>query len=387
MKNLSICIATQQYSSVISGIGLHARNLLRGLRSDGHQITLLTQVTQTDNSIPNDVRVIAVQGFSLLQQSQARWIPLAWQFAKKLHSINADRFDIVHFTDAREALWFAGSHPAVIGNINDFYAAQLQPFGYYRQHYADAWKRWFYYFFVRQCERLTLHRLDAIIANSEYTRTVVQAAYHLPFRKLFKCYKCIDLDLYKVAKHSYSSTGGLVLFVGGNMQRKGLQELIKAAPLVVKRRPDIRFCVVGRDNNMPKMLQLCRQLGVDSRFVFLGWLPNEEVRKLYLEASVFVMPSLSEAFGVALLEAMASGAPVVATRVGGIPEFVEHGVNGLLVEANNPEELAEALLTVLEDTNLAARLGQQGRVTAQRFGLEQMLKCTYRVYESVLCGS
>lgn len=386
MKNLSICIVTQQYRSVISGIGLHARNLLRGLYSDGHRITLLTQNGQQDNSIPDSVEVITVRGALLLQDSQARWIPLAWQFANKLRSI-ASQFDVVHFTDAREALWFAGAHPVTIGNINDFYAAQLQNPSYYRQHYDDAWARWLYYFFVHQCERLTLHRLSAIIANSEYTREAIRVAYRLPSQKLFKCFKCVDLDVYKTSKHSCRSTEELILFVGGNMQRKGLQNLIKAAPLVVKRRPRVKFYIVGRDKNRPKMLQLCRELGVDAHFTFLGWLPNEQVRNLYLEASVFVMPSLSEAFGVALLEAMASGVPVVATRVGGIPELVEHGVNGLLVEPNDPDALAEALLAVLENADMAAHLGRQGRITAQRFGIEQMLKCTYKVYESALGGS
>ncbi|MEM4674946.1 MAG: glycosyltransferase family 4 protein, partial [Nitrososphaerota archaeon] len=326
--------------------------------------------------------------FLALQHSHARWIPLAWQFAKKLRSENADRFDIVHFTDAREALWFTAGHPVIVGNINDFYAAQLQPLSYYRQHYTDAWVRWLYYFFVRQCERFTLPKLRAIIANSEYTRSAVQSAYLLPPHKLFKCFKCINLDVYKTTiKRSYRSTDGLVLFVGGNMQRKGLQDLIKAAPLVVEKHPSVKFLIAGHDNNIPKMLQMCRQLGVESHFKFLGWVPNEEVQKLYWEASVFVMPSLSEAFGVAILEAMASGTPVVATRVGGIPELVEHNVNGLLVEPNNYKALAEAILTVLENTDIAARLGQQGRITAQRFGLEQMIKCTYRVYEAILSDS
>lgn len=384
MKPLSICIVTQQYRSVISGIGLHARHLLHGLHRDGHRITLLTQDTQQDNTIPSDIEVVTVAGSSALQNWQARWIPLAWRFANKLHSMNTSNFDIIHFTDAREALWFAGHHPTVIGNVNDYYAAQLQPLSYYRQHYADALERWLYYFFVHQCERLTLHRLQAIIANSEYTRQAIQTAYRLPPQKLFKCFKCIDLDFHRASKLSYRSTEGLVLFVGGNMQRKGLQVLIKAAPSVVKRRPDIKFCVVGRDSNMPRMWNLCRQLGVETHFVFLGWLPNDKVRNLYLEASVFVMPSLSEAFGVALLEAMASGVPVVAAKVGGIPEFIEHEFNGLLVEPNNPEELSEAILRVLEDTDLAYRIGQQGRITAQRFSPEQMLECTYSVYELAL---
>jgi len=168
------------------------------------------------------------------------------------------------------------------------------------------------------------------------------------------------------------------------MQRKGLATLIHASRLVVAKYPSIKFCVVGQDTKLDIFRRMSYRLGVEKHFEFLGWVSNENLKSLYHQARVFVMPSLMEAFGVALLEAMACGTPVVATRVGGITEFIEHGNNGWLVEPGNPEELANALLSILGDIKLAAHLGKQGRITAQRFGMEQMIACTYQVYKSLL---
>ena len=382
---ISVCIVTQQYKSIISGIGLHTRFLLSGLCHAGHRVTLLTQVNQySSEKIPENVEVFTVPK-AFWQGSQARWIPLAWYFARKLKQIDAvNRFDIVHFTDAREAFWFAGSHPAVVGNVNDYYAAHLQPLSYYRRYYYDANVRWLYYLFVHQCEQRVLPRLGAIIANSEYTRVAIQQAYKVDPNRLFKCYKCIDHSCYNYDISSRDYTQGPILFVGGNMQRKGLATLIHASRLVVAKYPSIKFCVVGQDTKLDIFRRMSYRLGVEKHFEFLGWVSNENLKSLYNQARVFVMPSLMEAFGVALLEAMACGTPVVATRVGGITEFIEHGNNGWLVEPGNPEELANALLSILGDIKLAAHLGKQGRITAQRFGMEQMIACTYQVYKSLL---
>jgi len=382
MSQPTICIVTQQYKSVLSGIGLHARNLLSGLLQHGYQVTLLTQKSQVAPAPTGNVQVMTVPDSHL--GSQARWIPLAWHFANAIRQLEAEKqFDIIHFTDAREALFLAKSSRVVVGNVNDYYSAQVSPLGYYRHYYIDWWKRWPYYVIVHQCEHLVLTRMRAVIANSDYTRKAIQQAYRLDSQHLFKCYKCIDLSHYDSSPRKYSM-GGLVLFVGGNMQRKGLETLIQAAVKIVKSRPDTKFCVVGADPNLPRMQALCARLNLMDHFEFVGWMPNEELQQMYRRASVFVMPSLVEAFGVVFLEAMACGTPVIGTQVGGIPELIKHGENGLLVNPDRPDELAASLLRVLEDKNLSERLGENGRVTVRQFGIEQMLSCTRHIYETVL---
>src|SRR5690606_4083833 len=94
---------------------------------------------------------------------------------------------------------------------------------------------------------------------------------------------------------------------------------------------------------------------------FRGHLRGEELARAYRESDVFLLPSLSESFSMALLEGMASGLPVVATRIGGIPELVEDGVNGLLVPAHAPDRLADALDTLSASPELRARFGRNNR--------------------------
>jgi glycosyltransferase involved in cell wall biosynthesis len=347
-------------------------------------VTLLVPGDQQPAGLPDGVEVLAVPP-PPLQGSHARWLPLAWRFARTLGQIDAGaRFDIVHFTDARESLFFS-RHRASVGNVNDTYAAALKPFGHYRRHYVDGVQRWLYYRMVHQLEGAAIQRLRAVIANSDYTLHAIREAYHLDPSRLHRCFKCIDLKEFAYPPRTDLGNRS-VLFAGGNFQRKGLPTLIRAAPTVLHCFPDTRFRVVGADPNLEAMRALCREYGVETAFEFVGQLPNEELRRLYRQAGVFVLPSLVEAFGVAMLEAMASETPVVAARVGGIPELVVDGENGVLVEPDNPGQLAAALVRVLGQKELALSLARAGRQTAKRFGIDQMLACTFNVYERLLAG-
>jgi len=379
---LSICIVSQQYKSVISGIGLHTRNLISGLIKDGHRVLLVTQRTQLFDDPDCPVEIVTVPA-AFFQNSQARWIGLSWSFAKRLRELLArEYFDLIHFTDARESLWFKG-HPTVIGNVNDYYAAELRPFRYYKRYYADARERWAYYHFLHRCERIAFRRLKALVANSHYTLEAIRRHYRLPAEKVFQCYKSINLDSFNQPR-TPCKEGKLVLFAGGNMQRKGLGTLICAVPRIEKQFGKVTFCIVGADKNLNKLKKLAQKVGAADRFFFSGWLPNESLLKLYSQAHLFVMPSLAEAFGMVLLEAMASGIPVVATKVGGIPELVGGEENGLLVRPDSPDELADAVAAVLSNPGLSEKLSKNGRKRAEQFGIGAMLECTYGVYEAVL---
>ncbi len=168
------------------------------------------------------------------------------------------------------------------------------------------------------------------------------------------------------------------------MQRKGLPTLIRAAPYVLSVLPETEFWIVGEDRFIPQMKNLSSACGVDRAFRFWGWKSGRELLELYAQADVFTMPSLIEAFGVSFLEAMACGLPVVGTSVGGIPEIIRNGYNGLLVEPGNAQQLAETLLQVLQNNRLQQQLIKGGLDTVSQFTVERMMSCTYRVYEDVL---
>jgi len=172
---------------------------------------------------------------------------------------------------------------------------------------------------------------------------------------------------------------------------KGIQYFLEAAALIASRVPESRFLVIGDahpgDDGRAYRQQLERyadRLGLSQRLVFTGF--RLDVPELLSEVTVSVLPCVSsEGLSNALLESMAAGVPVVATRVGGNPEVVADGMTGLLVPPRNPEALANAISRLLQDPGLARRFGQAGRHrVAEHFSIDQMVSKTERLYLSLL---
>ncbi len=385
---LHVCVATQQLATVISGPGVHAHNLIAHLLADGHRVSVIAPATERPSGdLPYAFIGVQQPAFN---SNQARWASLAWQFGRALADlVRTESFDIVQFTDARESL-FCPSQLTTVGNINDTYAADIQSLDYYRTHYSDWFARWAYYRIVRILECIALRRLSAVIANSNYTARVIQERYCIPETRMHVCHKSIEASHFTPALEMRAQMAPhppRVLLVGGNMQRKGLPTLIRAAPRIVQAVPNIEFWVAGRDAAQPKMEALCRRQGVHQFFHFLGLIPQAELPALYAQCDVFAMPSLTEAFGVVFLEAMASGLPVVGTRVGGVTEIINDGENGLLVPPHDSRALAEAILRLLRDRTLREQLTQAGLTTARSFSVERMMMCTYQVYRDARISS
>ncbi len=157
--------------------------------------------------------------------------------------------------------------------------------------------------------------------------------------------------------------GPFALFVGRLASNKGLITLVDAFALLAREDPASHLVLIGADGGMrERVADRARTSGLERRVHLLGHLDDESlVAAAYREARVSVLPSDYEAFGLVLLESLAQGTPVVATRVGGIPEVVEDGRAGLLVPPGSVSDLARALLAVWTDRELARRLGDYGR--------------------------
>ena len=180
----------------------------------------------------------------------------------------------------------------------------------------------------------------------------------------------------------------LVTVVSRLNRMKGLEQFLEAAAAIRARVPEARFLIVGETapNDRPYLsvlTGLAERLGLSDRVVFAGL--RTDVPQLLASATVSVMPSLNEALSNVLLESMASGVPVVATRVGGTPEAIQDGVNGLLVEPGDPAALANAICHLLAQPELARRLGFAARESInERFSIDRMVSATEELYLSLL---
>ncbi|MGD0587830.1 MAG: glycosyltransferase family 4 protein [Thermoplasmata archaeon] len=161
----------------------------------------------------------------------------------------------------------------------------------------------------------------------------------------------------------YRIPGPFVLFVGRLASNKGLLDLAEAFAVVAKSDRSAQLVVVGEDGGQRAPLEArVKALGISDRVHLVGHVEGDALLSAaYREARLTVLPSEYEAFGLVLLESLAAGTPVVASRVGGIPEFVEDGKAGLLVPPKSPRELAAAISQVWSDRDLAHRLGEYGR--------------------------
>jgi glycosyltransferase involved in cell wall biosynthesis len=170
---------------------------------------------------------------------------------------------------------------------------------------------------------------------------------------------------------------------------KGVEDFLSAAAAIALRFPRARFLLVGDcetcvDAGYRESLEAhAARLGLGERAIFTGF--RNDIPELLSEVTVSVLPSLTEGLSNSILEAMAAGVAVVATRVGGNPELVEDGVTGLLVPPRDPRALAGAVCRLLEQEELASRLARagQGRVL-ERFSLERMVRQTEALYDSLL---
>ena len=161
---------------------------------------------------------------------------------------------------------------------------------------------------------------------------------------------------------------------------KGLDVLLKAVHSI----PDVELLVVGDGPERANLERLAKSLELRDKVKFLGEVPHSEVWRHMLSSSVFVLPSLSEGLPRALLEAMACGLFIVASEVGGIPEVMRNGWNGILVEPRNPEVLREAIEKAIADKEKIRIVGERNRLEVQAFDLEKVAERQFRFLASLL---
>lgn len=163
---------------------------------------------------------------------------------------------------------------------------------------------------------------------------------------------------------------------------KGVQDLIQAVAMLSPDIPQLRLEIAGRGPYQTELMNEARRLGIDKTIRFLGW--QQQLGPCFRNWDIFVLPSHDEGFGMAVLEAMAGGLPVIGTGVGGLPELIEEGRTGFIVLPSNPVDLAERLRLLVLDPKLRQAMGNAGQERARMcFSVDRMVADFTRIYDKL----
>lgn len=235
---------------------------------------------------------------------------------------------------------------------------------------------------VHEIEKFGMEQSDVVITVSNYTRNMVITKYHINPTKIITVHNAVDFNDYEINENfEIKKNDKIVLFLGRITLQKGPDYFIKAAKLVADRIPNVKFIVVGKGDMEPAMIREVARLGLSSKFMFAGFLRGKDVDRAYKMADVYVMPSVSEPFGITPLEAMRNGTPVIISKQSGVSEVVK---NCLKVDFWDVNELANKIIATLKYNALHHMLKEEGRKEVVHFSWDKPARKVISIYEKVI---
>ncbi|RQD76766.1 MAG: glycosyltransferase family 4 protein [Candidatus Syntrophonatronum acetioxidans] len=240
---------------------------------------------------------------------------------------------------------------------------------------------------------LVLHKARRVVAVSHYLARELEGEFSLPREKIEVINCGVDTDkffprprekaLAELGLNPRPKEEKIILFVGNLIELKGLMPLLRAFASISPSLPQARLVLVGEGPLKERLLQEASSLGIKDRVTFTGPLPHHRIPTWMSAAHLFVLPSYQEGFGLVALEALACATPVVASRVGGLPEVVTHERDGLLVPPGEEKALAEKILLLLKDEKLHGEFSSRARDSALGHDFKRQIKRLGGVFHSL----
>jgi glycosyltransferase involved in cell wall biosynthesis len=237
-----------------------------------------------------------------------------------------------------------------------------------------------YRFLMRHAARFSLKHADLLRAVSNSTQE--QLGRQSPGKLIIRFPAWTDIEVFlQDGINREKSSSQNILYAGVLTPLKGVHYLINAFALIAKDFPQARLFIVGHEKNKSYAAELKEQVtrfGLDARVQFMGAMPQAELAMWMRKACVFVLPSVSEGLGRVVMEAMATGTPVIGSKVGGIPDVVKDGATGFLVRPGDEKVLTEKIQWVLEYPDKTQEMGHHARAFAERFFSTEVYVDGYR---------
>ncbi|MBN9388466.1 MAG: glycosyltransferase family 4 protein [Chloroflexi bacterium] len=367
---MKICLVSPYDFAREGGVNQHIIALAEEFRAQGHIVKIMAPSSADEDETPEaDPDIYRVGNVVPIKAngSVAR-ITLSLNLSGQIKKIlQTEQFDVIHIHEPlMPALPLTVLAHSKTLNIGTFHAFSQSHIGYYYGRYVL---------------RLFVSKLDGRIAVSKPAVDFV-TQYFPGYYEIIP--NPIDLNRFTTEAQPLPQfmDGKLnILFVGRiGERRKGLKFLLRAFNYIKQQMPNVRLIIVGKGDTKGYERYL-RNNGIKD-VIFAGFVPDDMLPRYYKSAHVFCAPSTGgESFGIVLVEAMASGLPIVASDIPGYASVVQHGKQGLLVEPKNIEMLAMSLIRLLADANLRAGMGREGRLKAGQFSWKNVSQRVLDFYE------
>ncbi len=235
---------------------------------------------------------------------------------------------------------------------------------------------------VYDIERWGMHAADKIIAVSKLTRNTVIERYGVHPDKVLTVYNAVEppAQAYR-AKYKKTVDEKIVTFLGRITFQKGPEYFVEAAHKVLQKKKNVRFVMAGSGDLFNRMVRRAAQLGITDKFHFTGFLKGEEVDRMFALSDVYVMPSVSEPFGISPLEAMRSNVPVIISKQSGVSEILEHAIK---VDFWDVDAIADSIYGILSYEALSKMFIRYGKEEVDKLKWENAAYHVKSVYESVI---
>lgn len=354
------------------GVTEHVRNLADQLLSRGHEVHVIAPSSVGQGDVPAGPVLHRVgRSVPIPANGSVARITLPLRGYLQVKSLLAfQAFDIVHLHEPMmPALPLAVLHHSPTINVGTFHA-----FG--RSNMA--------YFYAKPMLKPLFNRLHGRIAVSGPARDFVARHFPGPYRIIPNGIEYARFATRREPIDRFEDDRLDVLFVGRLEKRKGLEYLLRAWPAVHRAVPRARLLVVGGGRRLEGYRRWVRSHGWNEVH-FIGKVSAEDLVRYYQTSDVFCAPSTGqESFGIVLLEAMAAGRAIVASRIPGYAEVVDDGAEGLLVEPKSSEMLAATLIRLLEDAQLRRAMGERGREKAAAYDWSRVAGQVLDFYEETI---
>ena len=238
---------------------------------------------------------------------------------------------------------------------------------------------------IRSIEREGVEKADRIIAVSHRTKRMIAERYAIPPEKISVVYNAgTRTEAQRAYRTERPGERKMVLFLGRITFQKGPDYFVEAAAQVLHILPDVTFVMAGAGDMMGRMVERVGELGIGDRFHFTGFLQGEEIEQIFSLSDLYVMPSVSEPFGISPLEAMMYDVPVILSRQSGVSEILKHA---LKIDFWDVREIASKIIAVLTHAALAGEMAEKAREELRKIRWEKAAERIAAIYREAVSGA